>query len=61
MACENRDTLREQMQTAIDLARARAPRFQYEGTRAVYDLAGQGLPYQALVLELVDKRWYIAE
>ena len=61
MACENRDTLREQMQTAIDLARARAPRFEYEGTRAVYDLAGQGLPYSALVLELVDKRWYIAE
>jgi len=60
-ACEKRDTLREQMITALQLARARPPRFQYEGTRAVYDLAGQGLPYPALVLELVDKRWYIAE
>lgn len=60
-ACGNRDTLREQMLTALQLARTRAPRLQYEGTRAVYDLTGQGLPYPALVLELVDKHWYIAE
>jgi len=60
-ACENRDSLREQMLTALQLASARAPRFEYEGTRATYDLAGQGLPYPALVLEQVDKHWYIAE
>jgi hypothetical protein len=60
-ACENRETLREQLLTAIKLARAGTPRFEYAGTRAIYDLRGQGLPYPALVLEQVDKRWYIAE
>jgi hypothetical protein len=59
--CENREELRGQMLTALRLARERAPRFQYAGTRAVYDLTGQGLPYPALVVEQVDKRWYIAE
>jgi len=60
-SCENRDELREQLLTALRLARERAPRFQYAGTRAVYDLTGQGLPYSALALELVNEHWYIAE
>ncbi len=60
-SCENREELREQMLTALKLARERAPRFQYAGTRALYDLTGMGLPYPALVVEQVDKRWYIAE
>lgn len=59
--CENRATWREQMVTALQLARERTPRYEYQGTRAVYDLTNQGLPYPALVVELVDKRWYIAE
>jgi hypothetical protein len=59
--CESRDTWREQMVTALQLARAGTPRYEYQGTRAVYDLTNQGLPYPALVVELVDKRWYIAE
>ena len=29
--------------------------------RAIYDLRGQGLPFPQLLLEQVDKRWYIAE
>jgi hypothetical protein len=61
-SCETRDSLREQMITAIQLARAGTPRFEYQGTRAIYDLRGQGLPYPALVLEQINKRdWYIAE
>jgi hypothetical protein len=60
-SCENREELREQMLTALKLARERAPRFQYAGTRAVYDLSGLGLPYPALVVEQVKDRWYIAE
>ncbi len=61
-SCETRESLREQMLTAIQLARAGVPRFEYQGTRAIYDLRGQGLPYPALVLELVNKKdWYIAE
>jgi hypothetical protein len=59
--CETRQPLREQMLTAIKLAREGTPRYEYAGTRAVYDLSGQGLPYPALVLEQIEKRWYIAE
>ncbi|MEJ0099780.1 MAG: hypothetical protein WDO12_08585 [Pseudomonadota bacterium] len=60
-SCETRDSLREQMITALQLARAGTPRYEYQGTRAIYDLSGQGLPYPALVLEQIDKHWYIAE
>jgi hypothetical protein len=61
-SCETRESLREQLITAIQLARAGMPRFEYQGTRAVYDLRGQGLPYPALVLEQINKKdWYIAE
>lgn len=59
--CENREELREQMLTALKLARERPPRFQYAGTRAIYDLTGTGLPYPALAVEQVNDRWYIAE
>ncbi len=61
MACEGRATMREQLLAALRLARTVTPRFEYAGTRAIYDLRGQGLPFAALVLEQVDKRWYIAE
>jgi hypothetical protein len=60
-ACESRDTLREQYMTAIRLARTREPRFEYAGTRAVFDLAGTGLPFSRWIVEQVDERWYIAE
>jgi hypothetical protein len=61
MACEGRATLREQLLAALRLARNVTPRYEYAGTRAIYDLRDQGLPFAALVLEQVDKRWYIAE
>jgi hypothetical protein len=60
-ACESREALREQLLGAVRIARTLAPRYEYAGTRAVYDLSGQGLPFKALVLEQVDKVWYIAE
>jgi hypothetical protein len=47
--------------TAIRLAREREPRFEYAGTRAVFDLSGTGLPYSRWVVEQIDERWYIAE
>jgi hypothetical protein len=59
--CENREVWREQTITALTLARGRAPRFEFQGNRAVYDLSRDGLPYPALVLEQVNKHWYIAE
>jgi hypothetical protein len=52
---------REMLLSTVRIVRGLAPRFEYEGQRAVYDLSGQGLPYNRFVLEQVDKRWYIAE
>lgn len=60
-SCQSRAEVRERLLAAFQLARTRAPSFEYAGTRAVYDLHGQGLPFDSLVFELVDKRWYIAE
>jgi hypothetical protein len=60
-ACQSRTEVRERLLAALRLARQVAPRFEYSGTRAIYDLRGQGLPFDALVLEVVDKKWYIAE
>lgn len=60
-ACESRESLRQQLLAALRLVRDGTPRFEYGGTRAVYDLRGQGLPYSEMALEQVDKRWYIAE
>ena len=60
-ACESRAEVRERLLTALRLARQATPRLEYAGTRATYDLRGQGLPFDALVLELFDKQWYIAE
>lgn len=60
-ACESRAALREQYITAIRLAREREPRYEYAGTRAVFDIAGTGLPFSRWIVEQVDERWYIAE
>jgi hypothetical protein len=60
-SCESRAEVRERLMTALRLARQVAPRFEYAGTRAVYDLRGQGLPFDSLAVELIDKQWYIAE
>jgi hypothetical protein len=60
-ACESRESLRQQYMSAIRLARGREPRFEYAGTRAVFDLSGSGLPYRSWIVELIDERWYIAE
>jgi hypothetical protein len=60
-ACESRESLRQQRLAALRLVRDGTPRFEYAGTRAVYDLRGQGLPDPEMALELVNQRWYIAE
>ena len=60
-ACEGRESLREQTMAAIRMARTRTPRYEYAGTRAVFDLSGSGLPYSQWIVEQVDDRWYIAE
>lgn len=60
-SCESRAEVRERLISALRLARQVTPRFEYAGTRAVYDLRGQGLPFDSLVIELFDRQWYIAE
>jgi hypothetical protein len=60
-SCENRAALREQYMAAIRLAKQREPRYEYAGTRAVFDLSGSGLPFPQWIVENVDDRWYIAE
>jgi len=60
-ACTAREEIRQRYISALQLARAIPPRFEYDGTRAVFDLRGKGLPFNQFAVELVDKRWYIAD
>ena len=52
---------REMLSATVRIVKELVPRFEYEGQRAVYDVSGQGLPFDRFVLEQVDKKWYIAE
>ena len=47
-ACQSRPEIRERLLGAFRLARNVTPRFEYAGTRAIYDLRGQGLPFDTL-------------
>jgi hypothetical protein len=59
--CKRSASTREMLAATIRIVKGLTPKFEYEGVRAVYNLAGQGLPYDRFVLEQIDKRWYIAE
>ena len=60
-SCQNNAGMRQMLIATLHLVRERQPQFEYDGQRAVYDLSGQGLPFDRFVLEQIDKRWYIAE
>jgi hypothetical protein len=60
-SCQNSMGTRQLLLSTLHIARGLDPHYENEGQRAVYDLAGQGLPYQAFSLEQVDRRWFIAE
>ena len=60
-ACSRSIANRELLVAALRLVRRTPPVFEGGGDRAVYDLSGQGLPYDRYVLEQVSGRWYIAE
>jgi hypothetical protein len=60
-ACQNNQGTREMLLATLRIVREKQPQFEYEGQRAVYDLSGQGLPYDRFVLEQVNRKWYIAE
>jgi hypothetical protein len=56
-----RGTTKDMLLSTLKIVKTLEPKFEYGGQRAVYDLAGQGLPFDRFVLEKVDKRWFIAE
>lgn len=60
-ACSRSIANRELLVAALRLVRRTPPVYENGGDRAVYDLSGQGLPYDRYVLEQVSGRWYIAE
>lgn len=59
--CENSLGTREMLLSTVRIARGLQPIMQFEGQRAEYDMARQGLPFDRFVLEQVDRRWYVAE
>ncbi len=60
-SCRNSIANRELLIAALRIVRRLPPRYDFGGSRASYDVSGQGLPYDRYVLEQVDGRWYIAE
>ena len=50
------------MITTLRVVQELSPKYDLDGSRAIYDVSGQGLPYERFVLERgKDMRWYIAE
>src|SRR5882724_11734041 len=60
-SCQNGMGTRQLLLSTLHIVRGVEPRYENESQRAVYDLSGQGLPFQTFSLEVVDKRWYVAE
>jgi len=60
-SCQNGMGTRQLLLSTLHIVRALEPRYENESQRAVYDLSGQGLPFQTFSLEQVDRHWFIAE
>jgi hypothetical protein len=60
-SCQNGMGTRQLLLSTLRIVRGLEPRYENESQRAVYDLSGQGLPFQTFSLEQVDKHWYVAE
>jgi hypothetical protein len=60
-ACTNNESTRETMITTLRIVQELPPRYDLNGTRAIYDVSNQGLPYERFVIEREGSRWYIAE
>jgi hypothetical protein len=61
-ACTNNENTRETMITTLRVVQELSPKYDLDGSRAIYDVSGQGLPYERFVLERgKDMRWFIAE
>jgi hypothetical protein len=60
-ACERGMASRELLIAALRIVRRSAPRFDPDGNRVIYDVTGQGLPYDQFVLVKQAGQWFIAE
>jgi hypothetical protein len=61
-ACTNNESTRETLITTLRIVQELTPKYDLGGSRAIFDVSGQGLPYDRFVLERdKDQRWYIAE
>ncbi|MEZ5500980.1 MAG: hypothetical protein R3E77_16310 [Steroidobacteraceae bacterium] len=59
--CHNSLGTRETLLAAVRLVRELPPAYEYDNKRAVYDVSDKGLPFDRYVLELINRRWYVAE
>jgi hypothetical protein len=59
--CRNSLGTRESLIAALRIVERTPPRLENEGSRAVYDVSGQGLAFDRFVLERIERRWYVAE
>lgn len=60
-SCERGMASRELLIAALRIVRRTAPRISADGNQAVYDVSGQGLPYDRFVLVKQGGQWFIAE
>jgi hypothetical protein len=59
--CELNERTREKFRVGLELAAAREPKVESGGSKLLYDLNGEGLPYDHVTLTRIDGRWYVAE
>ena len=59
--CELNERTREKFRVGLELAAARDPKVETGGSKLIYDLNGEGLPYDHVTLTRIDGRWYVAE
>ena len=60
-SCKSSLGTREMLLATLRIVRTLEPKYEYDGQRAVYDLAGQGLPFDHFTLERIERAWYVAE
>jgi len=60
-SCKTSLGTRELLVATIRIVKDLVPTFELDGSKAVYDVSGQGLPFDRFVIEQVDRKWYIAE
>jgi len=60
-SCRRSMASRELLIAALRIVKRTPATIENGGNRAVYDVTGQGLPFDRYVLERVEGRWYVAE